>query len=64
MMEALSEYFAMGGHAAFIWPSYAIAAIILVALLTLSLRDLRRNEKLAKTLRQQRRAAPKNEAET
>ena len=63
-MEALTEYFAMGGYAAFVWSSYGVAALVLIILSALSLRDLRRNEQLAKTLRQQRRAATTNEAET
>jgi len=63
-MGRLTEYFAMGGYAAFIWPAYLIAAVILVGLLVVSLRDLRRNESLAQTLRQQRRGTRKSEAET
>jgi len=34
----MSEYFAMGGYAAFIWPSYGVAAILLVVLFLLSMR--------------------------
>ncbi len=34
----MSEYFAMGGYAAFIWPSYGVAAILLIALFLLSAR--------------------------
>jgi heme exporter protein D len=63
-MDGLREYFAMGGYAAFIWPAYLIAVVVLVGLLAVSLRDLRRNENLAQALRQQRRAAPESEAET
>jgi len=63
-MEALTEYFAMGGYAAFVWSSYGVAALVLIILSALSLRDLRRNEQLAKTLRQQRRNATTKEAET
>jgi len=63
-MEALTEYFAIGGYAAFVWSSYGVAALVLIILSALSLRDLRRNEQLAKTLRQQRRNATTKEAET
>jgi heme exporter protein D len=28
-MNALTAYFAMGGYAAFVWPAYAIAAVVL-----------------------------------
>ena len=27
----MSEFFAMGGYAAFVWPSYVLALVILVA---------------------------------
>ena len=63
-MEALAEYFAMGGYSAFVWPAYGIAAGVLIALLALSLRDLRRNESEAQALRRQRRAGAEGEAET
>ncbi len=63
-METLMDYFAMGGHAGFIWPAYGIATVVLAGLLITSLRGMRRNEALARSLRQQRRAAPESEAET
>jgi heme exporter protein D len=62
-MENLSEFFAMGGYAPFIWPAYLIAAIILVTLLGLSIRDLRRNEITLKTLRAERRGGTLDEAD-
>ena len=40
----MSSFFAMGGYAAFVWPAYAIVAVVLVGLLVLSIRVLRRNE--------------------
>jgi heme exporter protein D len=40
----MSEYFAMGGYAAFIWPTYGVAAVLLVALFLLSARRLRAAE--------------------
>jgi len=30
-MQAVSDYLSMGGYAAFIWPAYGIAALILIA---------------------------------
>ncbi len=62
-MESLSEFFAMGGYAPYIWPAYLIAAVILVTLLGLSIRDLRRNEGVLKTLRAERRGAQADEAD-
>jgi heme exporter protein D len=41
----MSEYFAMGGYAAFIWPSYGVAALLLVVLFLLSARRLRAAER-------------------
>lgn len=61
-MGDLSEFFAMGGYAPFIWPAYLIAAIILVTLLGLSIRDLKRNENTLKTLRAERRGGSPDEA--
>ena len=40
----MSSFFAMGGYAAFVWPAYAIVAVVLIGLLVLSLKVLRRNE--------------------
>ena len=61
-MENLLEFFAMGGYAAYIWPAYLLAAVIIVTLLGLSIRDLTRNETLLKTLRAERRAGALDEA--
>ncbi|MDD9907731.1 MAG: heme exporter protein CcmD [Rhodospirillaceae bacterium] len=63
-MDSVSEFFAMGGYAPYIWPAYLIAAGILVALLGLSLRDLKRNENTLKTLRAERRGGAIEEAES
>jgi heme exporter protein D len=41
----MSEYFAMGGYAAFIWPSYGIAALLVVVLFILSARRLQAAER-------------------
>ena len=44
MSDTVSSFFAMGGYAAFVWPAYALAAVVLVGLLLVSLRQLRRGE--------------------
>ncbi len=41
-MPALDSFLAMGGYGAFVWPAYAIAALVLVGLLAASLLRLRR----------------------
>jgi heme exporter protein D len=40
----MSEFFAMGGYAAYIWPAYAVAAILLAGLWIASVRSLRARE--------------------
>ena len=51
----MSEFFAMGGYAAFIWPDYLSATVILGGILAQTIITMRRRERLADTLRQQRR---------
>ncbi len=53
----MSEFFAMGGYAAFIWPAYAVATVVLCGLLGLSLKSMREREALVETLRSRRRVA-------
>jgi heme exporter protein CcmD len=36
----MSQYFAMGGYAVFIWPCYALAVVLLVGALVLAARRL------------------------
>ena len=50
----MSDFFAMGGHAAFIWPCYGLAAIVMIYLVVQSLRSMRTNEKLVENLRASR----------
>ena len=40
----MTDFFAMGGYAAYVWPAYGLAAIILLGLLAVNLRRLRRAE--------------------
>ena len=51
----MSDFLDMGGYAAFIWPAYLIAAVILVGILAQTIITMRRRERLADTLRLQRR---------
>jgi heme exporter protein D len=44
----LSDYFAMGGYAAFIWSSYGVAVLLLTALFLLSARRLQAAERALK----------------
>jgi heme exporter protein D len=47
----------MGGYGAYVWPAFAIAALVLIGLLMQSLVSARRNEAEAAALRAERAAA-------
>jgi len=40
MSQYFAQYFSMGGYAAFIWPSYALAVVLLVGVFVLAARRL------------------------
>jgi heme exporter protein D len=40
----LTEFFAMGGYAAYVWPAYGFAALVLIVLLAQSWRSARRRD--------------------
>ena len=40
----MNEFLAMGGYAAYVWPAYGVAALILVGLWVSSVRELRARE--------------------
>jgi heme exporter protein D len=50
----MSEFFAMGGYAAFIWPAYGVTTVLLCGLLVLSLKSMRERETLVESLRSHR----------
>lgn len=50
----MSEFFSMGGYAAYVWGSYGLALIVLVGLLVASMRYLRSTETMLKALEQAR----------
>ena len=62
MSERITEFLAMGGHGAFIWPAYLIATVVLLGLLILSVRNMRDQECVLQQLRAARRGgdAPHN----
>jgi heme exporter protein D len=51
----MTEFFAMGGYAAFIWPAFAITAIVLAGLLMISLRGVRVREARLDALKNEER---------
>jgi heme exporter protein D len=40
----LTDFLAMGGYAAYVWPAYGFAALVLIALLVQSWRSARRRD--------------------
>ena len=54
--ESVSTFLDMGGYAAFVWPSYAITAVVLVGMLVASLRWLRSTEAALNALKAERGA--------
>jgi len=57
----MSEFFAMGGYAAFVWSAYVVATVVLCALVGISLKSMREREALVETLRSQRGRRAGNE---
>lgn len=46
----MSEFFDMGGYAAFVWPSYAVTAVVLVILVAASWLGLKSRRRTLETL--------------
>ena len=40
-MSSLHEFLSMGGYGAYVWPSYGLAALVVIANIVLPLRRLR-----------------------
>jgi heme exporter protein D len=40
----MSEFFAMGGYAAYVWPAYGVTAVVLIVLWVASVRGLKARE--------------------
>ena len=43
-MTNLSAFLAMGGYAAYVWPAYGVASVVLIGVWIASLRGLRARE--------------------
>jgi heme exporter protein D len=41
----MQQFFAMGGYAVYLWPAYAIAAVVMIGLLVQTLASLRARER-------------------
>jgi heme exporter protein D len=67
MEGGISEFFAMGGYAAFVWPSYAVSGLVLAGLFFVSWRELTRRQALLDQLQAaapHRRRKPKDPERT
>lgn len=53
-MQGILDYLAMGGYAAFVWPAYAVAAVILAGLCWQSRQAYRRRQQELERLQQGR----------
>ncbi len=58
-MDGIRAFFEMGGYGVYVWPAFAVTAIVLIGLVLASLRSLRDNEETLEGLQgQRRRRAP------
>jgi heme exporter protein D len=53
-MQRMLDYLAMGGYAAFVWPAYVLAAVVLGGLFWQSRRGYRRRQRELERLQQGR----------
>ena len=58
-MDGIRAFFEMDGYGIYVWPAFAVTAIVLIGLALASLRTLRDNEETLESLQgQRRRQAP------
>jgi heme exporter protein D len=59
-MDRIAAFLAMGGYAAYVWPAYLVAALVMAGQVVATLRALRRREAaLAQLERPERRTRAK-----
>jgi heme exporter protein D len=46
----MAKFFEMGGYAIYVWPAFAVAALVMIGLLVASLRTLRAREAVLRRL--------------
>ena len=46
----MAKFFEMGGYAIYVWPAFAVAALVMIGLLVSSLRTLRAREAVLRRL--------------
>lgn len=57
-MDAFTAFFHMGGYGIYVWPAFAVAALVLGGLLFTSVRTLRANEAAMEELQAARSSSP------
>jgi len=55
LLDSILEFLAMGGYAAYVWPSIGLTALVMIGLAWLSWRGLRREEAAVAALESQMR---------
>jgi heme exporter protein D len=53
----MAKFLEMGGYAVYVWPAFAVAALVMIGLLITSLRTLRAREAILKRLEAAERRA-------
>ena len=53
-MDAIGNFLAMGGYAAFVWPAYGVTILVMVGLVVQSLRRYRRGQRELEALQRDR----------
>ena len=55
-VDSIAVYLSMGGYAAFVWPAFAVCAVVMATLAIVSRRALARERRLLESLDAARRA--------
>ncbi len=51
LTEVLAQQLSMGGYAAYVWPSFAIATLVLAGMVVASVRELRKAQRALNDLK-------------
>jgi heme exporter protein D len=57
-MDRIATFFAMGGYAVYVWPAFAVAAIVMAGLVVTTLLTLHRRERELAEIEETRRQRP------
>ena len=61
-MDRISEFLGMGGYAEFVWPAFAVTAVVMVGLVLVSRRSLQADRRTLESLESVRAARRKGRA--